>query len=140
MKRINIWIIFPRRSRKKNNYLTFSSSVLLHRSIGTRYARMKYNESKWMISQGKHSSCKTYTRRWRGRNVLVSPSALRTQRSGNYFWRWARHSRSSKAIGQEMERDDHHESIGRILSRYMFRFVDIWPLTGSLNTSWAIKT
>lgn len=59
---------------------------------------------------GKQRSCKTYTRRWRGRNALVSPCALQSQRSGNYFWRRARHSRSSKAIGQEMERDDHHDS------------------------------
>lgn len=47
----------------------------------------------------------------RKKNALVSPSALQSQRSGNYFWRRARHSRSSKAIGQEMERDDRHARI-----------------------------
>lgn len=36
-----------------------------------------------------------------GRNALVSLSALQSRRSGNYFWRRARHSRSSKAIGRK---------------------------------------
>lgn len=58
--------------------------------------------------EGNAVAKRTHEDEERKKNALVSPAALQSQRSGNYFWLRARHSRSSKAIGQEMERDDRH--------------------------------